>query len=159
MDYAKLSKEDFDAVVTGELTHYALWLEDELNMIIADYFVVSQSKMSSFKQLLLYRDGLTFQDKIEIVRGMLPLFQHKAEHLEIKKILNDIEEFKAWRNALAHGLDVSQDLSSPHIMVEVVSRSGKKSIREITPETHESRMADAENLLARVQYARRELNA
>ena len=31
MDYYSLSQEDFDAVVTGELTHYALWLEDMAN--------------------------------------------------------------------------------------------------------------------------------
>ena len=27
MDYHNLSHEDFDAVVTGEMTHYALWFE------------------------------------------------------------------------------------------------------------------------------------
>jgi hypothetical protein len=40
MEYQNLNKEDFDAVVLGEVTHYALWLEDELNNIISDYFII-----------------------------------------------------------------------------------------------------------------------
>lgn len=37
MNYDGLDKEDFDAVVTGELTHYSLWLEEEINSIICNY--------------------------------------------------------------------------------------------------------------------------
>lgn len=44
MDYKVLSKKDFDAVVTGEITHYALWLENELNSIITNYFVRDSDK-------------------------------------------------------------------------------------------------------------------
>ena len=66
MEYQNLNKEDFDAVVTGELTHYALWLEEEVNNIISDYFIMDSKQRSQFKRFLLFRDGLTFQDKIEI---------------------------------------------------------------------------------------------
>ena len=38
--YEDLDKADFDAIVTGELTHYALWHEGELNNIIEDYFKI-----------------------------------------------------------------------------------------------------------------------
>ncbi len=49
MKYDDLSHEDFDAIVTGELTHYALWLEGEIINIIADYFIGSDAKRSDFK--------------------------------------------------------------------------------------------------------------
>jgi hypothetical protein len=43
-NYNNLSKEDFDAIVTGELTHYTLWMEDEVNEFILDYFLKYWSK-------------------------------------------------------------------------------------------------------------------
>jgi hypothetical protein len=159
MEYQNLNKEDFDAVVTGELTHYALWLEEELNKIISNYFITDSKKHSEFKTFFLYRDGLTFQDKIEIVRGMLPLFYVAAEGMDLKSLLKEIEEFKSWRNALAHGLDVSLDDDAPLIRVQVVTRSGKERIYEITQESHESTMKKTENLLARVQQTRKKLIA
>jgi len=159
MEYRNLSKGDFDAVVTGEITHYALWLEEELNEIISDYFIMDSNKRSEFKTFLLYRDGLTFQDKIEIVRGMLPLFDVAPEELNLKSLLKEIEEFRSWRNALAHALDVSPDDNAPLIRVQVVTRSGKERIYEITPESHESAMKKAEDLLAQVQEARKKLIA
>ncbi|HEY8911446.1 MAG TPA: hypothetical protein VIM51_14370 [Desulfosporosinus sp.] len=73
MEYENLGQEDFDAIVTGELTHTSLQLEDELNGIITDYFIENNNKLNTFKSLLLYRDGLTFQDKMEIVLGMIHL--------------------------------------------------------------------------------------
>ena len=159
MEYRNLGKEDFDAVVTGEITHYALWLEEELNGIISDYFITDSKKHNEFKTFLLYRVGLTFQDKIEIVRGMLPLFDVAEEETDLKSLLKEIEEFKLWRNALAHGLDVSPDDNAPLIRVQVVTRSGKDRIYEITPESHKSAMKKAEDLLVRVQQARKNLIA
>jgi hypothetical protein len=154
-----MNKEDFDAVVTGELTHYALWLEEEVNNIISDYFITDSKKRSQFKRFLLHRDGLTFQDKIEIVRGMLPLFSAAAEELDLKSLLKEIEEFKSWRNALAHGLDISPDGKEPLIKVEVVTRSGKERVYEITPQTHETTMKNTADLLVRLQKARKKLIA
>jgi len=159
MKYNTLNKEEFDALVTGELTHYALWLEGEVNNIISDYFITDNRKRSEFERFLLHRDGLTFQDKIEIVRSMLPLFSVVAEELDLKSLLNEIEEFKSWRNALAHGLDVSPDDKAPLIRVEVVTRAGKVRVYEITPESHETTMKKTEDLLVRVQQARKKLNA
>lgn len=160
--YEYLSKEDFDAIVTGELTHRAISLEHQLNGIISDYFVKPISKVKDFNRLLLYRDGLTFQDKIEIVRGMLPLFEGEAEIANLKNLLNKVEEFKSWRNAMAHGLDVSEetdwsDEGVYKIKVEIVTRSGKEKIIEITPESHEKMMEDADNLREKLQEVRERL--
>ncbi len=157
MEYKNLSKEDFDAIVTGELTHYALWLEDELNDIISDYFIANDTKRTDFKRFFLYRDGLNFQDKIEIMHGMLPLFGDVAKEVDLKSLLNQIEEFKSWRNALAHGVDVSSDNESPLIRVQVVTRSGKEKVVEITPESHESKIKETEELLVKIQNARNKL--
>jgi hypothetical protein len=159
LGYSKLNKEDFDAIVTGEVTHYALWLEEELNGIIADYFVSNDLRRDEFKRFLLYRDGLTFQDKIEIVGGMIPLFGSAAEKVGLKSTLREIEEFKSWRNALAHGLDITDDKGSAYIRVEVITRSGKEKVIEITPESHEEMMRKTEKLLLRIQKARKKLNA
>lgn len=39
MGYGKLSQDEFDAIVTGELVHRALALEFLLNDIICEYFI------------------------------------------------------------------------------------------------------------------------
>ena len=154
MDYYSLSQEDFDAVVTGELTHYALWLEDVANGIICEYFIGPGEKEDEFRRLILYRDGLTFQDKIEIIRGMIPLFGESAEECNLKGILNEVESFKSWRNALAHGLDKTNPEEPHKLVIEVVSRSGKEKRFEITPESHEKMLEDLSDLFDRFTEAR-----
>jgi hypothetical protein len=155
MDYYSLSKEDFDSVVTGDMTHYALWLEDVANGIICEYFIGQSDKEDDFRRLILYRDGLTFQDKIEIIRAMLPLFGKPAEQCDLKGLLQEVEEFKAFRNALSHGFDRS-DSNEPHkLIVEVVSRSGKEKRVEITPKSHEEQLVQAEHLYKRFKKARK----
>ena len=74
MKYEDLSKEEFDAIVTGELTHRSLRMEAEINELITDFFVKEKGKKDDFKRLLLFRDGLTFQGKIDIVKGMTDIF-------------------------------------------------------------------------------------
>lgn len=159
MKYEDLSHENFDAIVTGELTHYALWLEGELSDTVTGYFVASDEKKSDFKRLLLLRDGLTFQDKIEIVRAMIPLFTQNATTLKLKSLIKQVEEFKSWRNALAHGSDVSDNNEKPELKVEVVTRSGKEKVVHITPKSHESKMAEAEKLLSDLSAARKALKS
>lgn len=124
MDYAELEKEDFDAVVTGEMTHYALWLEGEINGILSDHFKPAKGRLHHFETFILLREGLTFQDKIEIVRGLLPLFPNQSAALALKPLLKKVEDFKAWRNALAHGQDVTENDTVQEIEIEAVSRSG-----------------------------------
>lgn len=97
-----------------------------------------------FKRLFLLRDGLTAQDKIEIARAMLPLLGEEAETTRLRSLVKDIEDFKVFRNALAHGRDVSEDDAVGILRVEIVSRSGKEKIIEITPESHERQMASSE---------------
>ncbi len=159
MEYKNPCEEDFDAIVTGELTHYALWLEEELNNIISNYFIAIDAKRTEFKKFFLYREGLTFQHKIEILRGMLPLFGEVAEKVDLRFLLKQIEDFKSWRNALANGLDISPDDAVPHIKVEVVTRSGKEKVVDITPETHEAKMKETQELLVKIQDARKKLKA
>ncbi|HYF90923.1 MAG TPA: hypothetical protein VD969_01620 [Symbiobacteriaceae bacterium] len=154
--YENLKPEDFDALVTGELTHYASWLEDELNDIITSFFVVP-GRSSAFKRLLLYRDGLTFQDKIETVRGMIPELGDKAGTNALKSMLKEIEEFKASRNAMAHGLDASDNSSRLIRKVEIINRAGKPNIIEISPQAHRRTIAKVESLLTRVQEVRKVL--
>jgi hypothetical protein len=158
MDYDELDKEDFDAVVTGELTHYALWLEEEINGIICDYFSIPKSRIYDFRRLVLYRDGLTFQDKLEIVRGMLPLLGKAAEDADLKSMLKQVEDFKAWRNAMAHGLDIARNEDIAKLKIEIVTRSGKERVVEITPESHERMMDEVGSLLEKLQNARAKLN-
>ena len=109
MDYARLSKTDFDAVVTGELTHRVLYLEESLNGMISDFFVTEPSRKEHFERLILFREGLTFQDKIGIVTAMVPLFQAEADKLKLIALLKRVEKLKDWRNAMAHGRDVGDE--------------------------------------------------
>jgi hypothetical protein len=97
--YGHFSKEDFDAIVTGELTHYAIWLEDEINRLITDYFVSNKSRSVEFRRLFLRRDCVTFQDKLEIARAMIPLLGlSDRDAKRFKTTLKAVEEFKSWRN-------------------------------------------------------------
>ena len=155
MDYKDMSKEDFDAIVTGELTHISLSIEDEINNIICDYFIKSGKKID-FKRLILFRDGLTFHDKIEILRAMVPLFGEVADRIKLKIILREVENFKLIRNAMSHGLDVSNSYSNI-LKVEIISRSGKPKIIEITPESHKSTYEHGDQLLDKIRKARIEI--
>lgn len=157
MDYRALTREDFDAMVTGELTHYAIWLENVLINIISDFFAIN-ARRNDFERLLLRRDGLTFQDKLEITRAMLPLFANRDVAERLKAILGKIEEFKSTRNAFAHGMDVTPvETASPSVHVEIVTRSGKEKVVEVTPESHTAVMAYAETLLEEIQAVREAL--
>jgi hypothetical protein len=159
MDYRSLSREDFDAIATGELTHYAIWLENALIKIIAEYFAVN-SRQSDFERLLLRRDGLTFQDKLEITRAMLPLFSNQGAAERLKGLLGKIEEFKATRNAFAHGVDVTpHKIAPPSVHIGIVSRSGKEKTVEVTPESHMALLSEAESLLHEVWSVREALRA
>ncbi len=148
------AKITFDALVTGELTHHAIWLEGELDSIMCDYFVGIGVKAKEFTRLFLRRDGLTFQDKIEIVRGMLPLFEPEAEMLNLKFLLNRVEEFKSWRNAMAHGRNVPHNDPELKLRIEVVTRSGKEKVVEITPESHKRKIEEARALYRELEAAR-----
>ena len=110
-------------------------------------------KEADFRRFILYRDGLTFQDKLEIIRGILPLFGEAAEKCNLKGLIKEVEEFKSWRNALAHGLDRT-DPDEPHkLIVEVVTWSGKEKRVEITPESHTEMLKNTEDLLKRFNEA------
>lgn len=128
MDYRRLSREDFDAVVTGELTHYAIWLEDEIVQILADHYSNDVSR-SDFVRLILRRDGLTFQHKIEIARATLPLFRDQSAARTLKGLLSKIEAFKGFRNAFAHGLDETPDGVDGEIHIGLANRAGNETIR------------------------------
>ena len=157
MTYQSRTREDFDAIVTGELTHYAIWLENVLIGVISDFFSPPRLR-GHFERLLLRRDRLTFQDKIEIVRAMLPLFHNQGAAGRLKSLLPKVEEFKANRNAFAHGVDVTpSEISPPTIHVEIVTRSGKEKVVEVTPEAHEASLTRAEALLKELQDVRGQL--
>lgn len=157
--YRKFEKEDFDAIVTGELTHFALWMEGQLEELITNFFC-QDGKGTEFRRILLRRDGLNFQDKIEIVRAMLPLFGNQEAADEIKVTLQKVEEFKANRNTTAHGVDVT-DKYDPDLglEIEVVGRSGKQKFITITPESHNEMMDGAEELLKELQTLKERLSA
>jgi len=153
MDYKNLAKEDFDAIVTGELTHYAIWLEDELVQILADHFSNSSAR-DDFVRLILRRDGLTFQNKIEITRATIPLFRNPVAAGKLKGLLNRIERFKGFRNAFAHGLDQTPDGVDGEIHVGLVNRAGKETIQKVTPESHSALMDSTEQLLSELRSVR-----
>ena len=158
MKYRDLTKDDFDSIVTGELTHHAIWLEGELIGIISDYFLEGSTKTLDFERLLFRRDGLTFQDKIEIVRGMIPLFSNVDVVPQLKRLLLKVEEFKIFRNAFAHGLDVPPGKGDKLCLkIELIGRSGKEKTVEVTPETHEKHVDNLEILLKDLSKVRQDL--
>jgi len=147
--YEELQLDEFDAVVTGELTHLAIHLEGELDNIIIDVFQVC--KVQEFRKLILHREGLKFQDKIEIVRCCIPMLEKVVDPAELKKTLNEVEAFKAWRNALSHGHDVGSTSEPLKMRVEIINRAGKEKIVEITPESHQVMLDEIDVVLVRLQ--------
>jgi hypothetical protein len=149
-NYSKFSKEDFDAMVTGELTHFALWFETVIVGIIT-VFLAQPNRREQFIRVLMRREGLTFQDKIEIARALLLDFDSDVA-VKLKPLLNRVEAFKATRNALAHGHDVSPEgVSGPTMWVGIVTRSGHEKRIEITPESHAQLMNGLDVLLSELQ--------
>lgn len=138
----------FDAVVTGEFTHYAIWLEGALNEMIVSYFITNKNKRGDFERLILHRNGLNFQDKLEIVRAMIPLIP-ESRRTELKQVLTEMEDFKSRRNSLAHGHSVCGPDEGAVIRVEIIGRSGKPKTVEITPETHKKLIKDTKVLVER----------
>lgn len=153
MSYEKLSREDFDAIVTGELTHLSIWLESQIMTIIADYFLGDSPKKETFSTLLLRRDGLTFQDKIDILRALEPLLGEVAKEVNLISILKRIEEFKSFRNSFAHGMDASEG-ESLTLVVETVGRSGRPKSITVTPQSHRDTVTETELLLEELKQAR-----
>ncbi|QLE97784.1 hypothetical protein [Neptunomonas phycophila] len=155
MNYESLSQDEFDAFVTGELTHRALTLEDQINAIICEHFIGGCSpKEDLFRRLILDRDGLTSQDKIEIVRAMLPALGQPAIDSDLKGILGEVEKFKSERNAMAHGQCRTDSATPLKLRIRMVSRSGKEKIVEITPESHRKSIKKADDLIGRLAKAR-----
>jgi hypothetical protein len=159
MDYSKLDKVDFDAIVTGELTHRALWMEESIDSILCDFFITDPLRVTHFCRAILHRECLTAQDKIDIVRALIPAFGAEAERVKLKALLNRVEAFKAWRNAMAHGKDVSGNAPPLTVKVEIVNRSGKSVVREITPRSHEEMLKQADALAEELEAARNRLRA
>jgi len=147
MRYEDFSKEDFDAIVTGELTHYSLWMENEINHLIINYFIGDKTKSEDFYRFVLHREGLTFQNKLEIARGMIPILGlNSSNQKKFNTILKKVEEFKSWRNSMAHGLDIAPEAYRGTIIIQTASRSGKEKTIEITPKSHIEKMNEAEEL-------------
>jgi hypothetical protein len=164
IDRAQLSREDFDALVTGELTHHAIWLEDELQDVICDFFAVSTGLRGLFKQLVLRREGFSLSAKIDLVNSILGSLQiPDSKRKEFRDLLRHITEFKDLRNMVAHGLDLTEEFPPKDgglsITIETVARSGKLKYVTITPDTHDKTLETAESLLNRAKRMRTELAA
>lgn len=154
LDHSKLNKHDFDAIVTGELTHHSIWLEDAVAKFISDFFVLPELR-EVFNQLVLQRDGMSFQMKIEIVESLIPFFEDENAAKELRAALRDVRDFKTTRNAFAHGRDVTpSDLSSPALHIQTFGRTGKERISIVTPESHKKLTDDASKLLDRIEKLR-----
>lgn len=154
MNYAELSKEDFDAIVTGELTHYAIWHESELEDFISQYFSNSKKKRTQFKQIFLRRDMLKTQDKIEVTKAILALMDlTPIEIAKWKSLLKRVDDFKTYRNTMAHGLDVTDDNYSGEIVIEVITRSNNIRHLKITPDSFKKILQEAESLLTDLKTA------
>jgi hypothetical protein len=155
MDYTSLSQEEFDAVVTGELTHRAISIESELENVISGYFVENHHRRGDFQRLLLRRDGLSAQDKIEVVRAMLPLFGlTESQVVEWKSALKQAEEFKGWRNATSHGTDVTPQPYAGELVIEIVNRAGVEKQVSITPASHAALIERTDSLIDKLAAAR-----
>jgi hypothetical protein len=141
--YRNLNRDDFDAIVTGELTHQAVWLEGELETAIVNYFAVAKATRPDFRRLMLQRDGVTFQTKIDLVRSIISADEFESDYRNAwKSALSRIEELKRIRNAMAHGRDFGGE--GLEIKIGYVSRAGKDVEITIKPDSHTKLLTEAD---------------
>jgi hypothetical protein len=150
---------DFDEIVTGRLTHLTIWLEEELIGLITDYLLGGVgTRKDSFKRLIMYRDGLTMQDKLEIYRAIVSeLNLSDLQKAEITRTLNEVIEFKSYRNALAHGRENSRRDDRLEVVIEIVTRSGKFKEVTLTEDGFEKLVDTGDRLLEELRKFRSSL--
>jgi hypothetical protein len=133
-------------------------MEDTLQLILCDYFVPNEDRALVFYDIMLRRDGLTLQNKIEIVRALIDRRSDidLVTKAQVRDALRRVEEFKAIRNALAHGRDVGGEGLS--LEIEIVGRSGNPKKVVVSPTSHNAELAKAEALVAELDGLRARLN-
>ena len=57
IEYETLTPDEFDAVVTGELTHYAILFENRINDFLVSYLGILKSR-------LIYSNGSSYTEMI-----------------------------------------------------------------------------------------------
>jgi len=145
LNYANMSRHEFDAIVTGELSSLTLSFELQINEIIIGYFLQGARRKDDFRIVFFYRECMTFQQKMDIVKVIINTNPSRLDKTESNKILKMIESFKSLRNALAHCFTHSLDQGNElRICLDMFSRSGRYKVIEITPESHDQLMMDFE---------------
>jgi hypothetical protein len=147
--YRNYTREDFDAIVTGELTHLCVWLELALETAIEKYFAVRKDALEVFRRLMLHRDGVTFQAKIELVRSIINEDEFDDEYRAAwKKVLKEIEAIERIRNAMAHGKDAGG--SGLEMKIGTLNRAGKEVTIMVSPDSHVKGLDEGEKLKTQV---------
>jgi hypothetical protein len=148
MKYTELDRVWFDAIVTGELTHYALWFEEQLEFLVMAFFLNDHRVIELFSMTFLRSRDFTMAKKTEFVKTVLKGWDDSRSG-EFLSAIKDMEEIIAIRNAMAHGRDVGGTGLS--LSIEIVSHGGKAKTIEITPESHEQIMDTAERCLDKLK--------
>lgn len=105
MKYVDLDRVDFDAIVSGELTHYALWFEEQLEFFILAYFIDDSRVVDDFSSTFIHAREFTMSRKIEFVRKLLRSRKFPRSD-EFLSAISEVERIVALRNAMAHGRGV-----------------------------------------------------
>jgi hypothetical protein len=148
MKYDDLDRIWFDAIVTGELTHYALWFEEQLELFISAYFISDPRVEESFISTFVKSREFTISRKIEFARRLLKSSKHLRAD-EFLTAFKELERIIAIRNAMAHGKDVGG--KGLKLKIEIASYGGKTKTIEITPESHSKIMESAEECLEKLK--------
>jgi|GEM_PF-4721425 len=148
MKYDDLDRIWFDAIVTGELTHYALWFEEQLEFLILAYFISDPRVNENFASTFVRSREFTMARKIELVKKILKSSKHSRSD-EFLAAFGGLEKIIAIRNAMAHGRDVGG--KGLELRIEIESYGGKTKTIKITPETHSQIMESAEQCLEKLK--------
>jgi hypothetical protein len=149
MKYQKLEREEFDAIVTGEMTHYALWFEDQLEALITLYFVDDPNVIELFEATFIRSRHFSLSQKLEFTKKLLRQWSDSKRSSEFKAVIEEVETLIAIRNTMAHGRDIGG--TGLELLIEIQSYGGKTKEISITPETHEAAMATAERCLTKLK--------
>jgi hypothetical protein len=148
MDYRDLDRAEFDAIVTGELTHYALWFEEQLDFLITVYFINDPRVIDRFSLIFLRSREFSTSRKMTLINSLLKGWADNRSK-EFLSVITEVEQIIAIRNAMAHGRDVGG--TGLDLLVAIQSHGGKTKNISITPDTHEEMLEVAERCLNKLK--------
>ena len=101
----------FEKVVIffGELTSLNTLIEYSINELLTSYFVTSNHRKDEFKRFMMYRWGLSYQNKIDCLRFIADSIKDKTERERFELTIMFAMRFNMVKEKLVYGWPLNDD--------------------------------------------------